>query len=148
MPYYTHTPHGSRLALLAATCLFLLPLFFNKLNAQQFDRIYDNIAEAKALAYAHERPLLVVLGSLICSHCNNFDDKIFFKPAFRQYAADKRIVLFHQRNDTALRVQVEKDYKKDAGMNSLLPLVYMFKVRDGRTLVASEQSPAQTRVDI
>ncbi|NMA42710.1 MAG: hypothetical protein GX946_04940, partial [Oligosphaeraceae bacterium] len=110
---------------------------------------FHSISAAKALAYANNRPLLVVLGSAICPHCDNFDNRVFNTDAFLAYAAAKRIVLYHQRDDGSLRRQVMRDYQREAGMETVLPVIFMFKVRAGADLTSDDSTALiPTQVDI
>ncbi|NMA42918.1 MAG: hypothetical protein GX946_06005, partial [Oligosphaeraceae bacterium] len=118
------------------------------LRAQEFNRVYHSISEAKAVALVNNRPLLVVLGSAICPHCDNFDNRVFNTDAFLAYAAAKRIVLYHQRDDGSLRRQVMRDYQRKAGMETVLPVIFMFKVRAGADLTSDDSTALiPTQVD-
>ncbi|MDQ0288443.1 hypothetical protein [Oligosphaera ethanolica] len=90
----------------------------------------EDPAEAKALAYAHNRPILAIVGSPICPHCDNLD-KVIITDAMLQYAKARKLVLFHCRNNSSLRSQITNDFKVPSGMTSLLPFLFLFKVKDG-----------------
>ncbi|NLZ64474.1 MAG: DUF255 domain-containing protein, partial [Lentisphaerae bacterium] len=96
-----------------------------------------NVAEAKALALAHNRPILAVFGSSICAHCDNLDEKVLHKQQFLDYAAAHQLVLFHCRNYDRLRTRVADNYRKTCGMTTLLPHIYLFKVKPGADLTST-----------
>ncbi|NMA48146.1 MAG: hypothetical protein GX945_16450, partial [Lentisphaerae bacterium] len=90
-------------------------------------------AEAKALAHAHNRPILLILGDAICAHCDSLD-KVINTVQMLSYAKSKKLVLLHSRiNNVDLRLQIIADYRSLCKMGSSYPYLFLFKVKDDVT---------------
>lgn len=113
----------------------LLTLLFSSINSFafeygewfKFDTSTKQISDAMTLAKRDGRPILVVARALNCSHCDTFDQRIGNTQAFKNFAADNKIVLLWSNN-----VNVKNAIRgfKDKGATTTPPFFALFKVKD------------------
>jgi thioredoxin-related protein/thiol-disulfide isomerase/thioredoxin len=98
----------------------------------------NQLAQAKAYALANNRPLLVVAGAINCAHCDSLERMVLHTAEFRNYAKEKKIVLFECRDLKKLSDRLSVNYGKACGMSKTYPYSFLFTVNPGADLTTSD----------
>ena len=129
---------SQRLNLLCLSVLSLLLMGSLAAAEPAWGTWLENAAEAKSIAYAYNRPIIAVIGSTACDHCNSFDSKIIGSSAVEKFATENRLVLFHKRG--SINTVVKKQLMDQVpGTNGDMPFVLILKVREGADLTTDDK---------
>ena len=95
----------------------------------------ENVAEAKRLAYENNRPLIAVISSTACTHCDYFESRIqqSTSTVLTNFARQNRLVLCYKRGNISSRVY-EELMKQVPIRTPITPYVFILKVKKGADL--------------
>ena len=101
----------------------------------------ENVAEAKRQAYENNRPLVTVISSISCEHCNNFEKRIqkSTSTVVTDFARQNRLVLCYKRDLISRNVRDEL-MKQVPGYTTITPYLLILKVKDGANLTDDNRS--------
>ena len=89
------------------------------------------VNNVKLRAIETKRPLLAVVGSGPCAHCNSLYHQVLLTDTFRAFAEQHQIVLFSCHNSASLPIIFKRLYGAQCNITSVFPHVYIFEILEG-----------------